>query len=145
MAKVFFDADVLFSLAYTKNPLSGARLVLIHGYLAKYSFITSIQVLEEARKNLSSYHNLYYLKRLAELLEDFNFQMVEVLNEKLFNLYKDVVHQKDVHVLVGAIQSEADYLLTYNKKHFLTAKFNKFNLKLQVMNPIEFIKEVILK
>lgn len=144
MIRVFFDADVLFSLSYTKNPLSGAKFVLLHGYLAKYSFITSIQVLEEVRKNLSSYNNPYCLQKLSKMLEDFDFQMIEVLNEKLFNLYKDIVQQKDLHVLVAAIQSEADYLLTYNQRHFLTPKFRKLNFKLQVMNPKEFIMKVIL-
>lgn len=145
MVRIFFDADVLFSLSYTKNPLSGVKLVLLHGHLEKYSFITSVQVIEEVRKNLSSYNNPYYFKRLSEILEDFDFRMIKVLNEKLINLYKDIVQQKDTHVLVAAIQSKADYLLTYNKRHFLTLKFSQLNLKLQVMNPKEFIMKVILK
>jgi len=144
MAKIFFDADVLFSLVYSQNPLSGAKKVLLHGYLEKYSFITSLQVIEEVRKNLSTYGNPAYFKKLTEILEDFDFRMIKVLNEKLINLYKDVVHQKDLHVLIAAIQAEADYLLTYNKKHFLTSKFSQINFKLQVMNPKEFIMKVIL-
>jgi len=144
MSKIFFDADVLFSLVYSQNPLSGAKRVLIHGYLEKYSFITSFPVIEEVRKNLSVYNNPTYLKKLKELLEDFNFLIIKILNEKLIDLYKNVVHKKDLHVLIAAIQAEADYLLTYNKKHFLTSKFIKFNLKLQVMNPKEFITKVIL-
>jgi predicted nucleic acid-binding protein len=144
MSKIFFDADVLFSLVYSQNPLSGAKRVLLHGYLEEYSFITSFQVIEEVRKNLSAYNNPSYLKKLKELLEDFNFLIIKILNEKLINLYKNVVHQKDLHVLIAAIQAEADYLLTYNKKHFLTSKFIKLNLKLQIMNPKEFITKVIL-
>lgn len=144
MPKIFFDADVLFSLSYTKNPMSGTKRIILQGYLEKYFFITSIRVIEETRKNLSTYNNSDYLKKLGEILADFNFRVIEVLDEKLIDLYKNVVHKKDAHVLVGAIQSKADYLLTFNKKHFLTPKFKKLDLKLQVITPKEFIKKVIL-
>lgn len=144
MLKIFFDADVLFSLSYTKNPMSGTKRIILQGYLEKYSFITSAKVIEEARKNLSSYNNPDYLERLGEILEDFNFWVIKILDEKLIDLYKDIIHEKDTHVLVGAIQSNADYLLTFNKKHFSTRRFKKFNLKLQVVTPKEFIKKVIL-
>lgn len=144
MLKIFFDADVLFSLSYAKNPMSGARRIILQGYLEKYFFITSARVIEEAKKNLSTYNSSDYLKRLGEILEDFNFRVIKVLDEKLVNLYKDIVHEKDTHVLVGAIQSKADYLLTFNKKHFLTPKFKKLDLKLQVVTPKEFIEKVIL-
>lgn len=144
MLKIFFDADVLFSLSYTKNPTSGARRIILQGYLEKYSFITSAGVIEETSKNLSSYNNSDYLKRLGEILEDFNFWVIKILDEKLVDLYKDIIHEKDTHVLVGAIQSNADYLLTFNKKHFLTPRFKKLNLKLQVVTPKEFIEKVIL-
>lgn len=144
MPKIFFDADILFSLSYAKNPMSGAKRIILQGYLEKYFFITSARVIEEAKKNLFAYNNSDYLKRLGEILADFNFLVIEILDEKLVNLYKDIVHEKDTHVLVGAIQSKADYLLTFNKKHFLTPKFKKLDLKLQVVTPKEFIKKVIL-
>ncbi len=144
MPKIFFDADILFSLSYAKNPMSGAKRIILQGYLEKYFFITSARVIEEAKKNLFAYNNSDYLKRLGEILADFNFLVIEILDEKLVNLYKDIVHEKDTHVLVGAIQSKADYLLTFNKKHFLTPKLKKLDLKLQVVTPKEFIEKVIL-
>ncbi len=144
MPKIFFDADVLFSLSYAKNPMSGAKRIILQGYLEKYFFITSARVIEETRKNLSTYNNSDYLKRLGEILADFNFLVIEILDEKLVDLYKNIVHEKDTHVLIGAIQSKADYLLTFNKRHFLTPKFKKLDLKLQVVTPKEFIEKVIL-
>ena len=144
MLKIFFDADVLFSLSYTKNPMSGTKRIILQGYLEKYSFMTSAKVIEETRKNLSSYNNPDYLERLGEILEDFNFWVIKIIDEKLVDLYKDIIHEKDIHVLVGAIQSSADYLLTFNKKHFSTQRLKKLNLKLQVVTPKEFIKKVIL-
>lgn len=144
MLKIFFDADVLFSLSYTKNPMSGTKRIILQGYIEKYAFITSNAVIEEARRNLSFYNNVEYIKRLGELLEDFNFLVIHVLDEKLIDVYKGVIHEKDIHVLVGAIQSNADYLLTFNKKHFLTSRLKQFNLKFQIVTPKEFIKKVIL-
>lgn len=144
MLKIFFDADVLFSLSYTKNSMSGARRIILQGYLEKYSFTTSVKVIEETRKNLSLYNNPDYLERLGEILVDFNFLVIEILDEKFIDLYKDVIHKKDTHVLIGAIQSNADYLLTFNKKHFLTPRFKKLNLKLQVVTPKEFIEKVVV-
>lgn len=144
MLKLFFDADVLFSLSYTKNPMSGTKRIILQGYVEKYAFITSNAVIEEARRNLSFYNNVEYIKRLGELLEDFNFWVIHVLDEKLVDVYKGVIHQKDTHVLVGAIQSNADYLLTFNKKHFLTSRVKQLNLKLHIVTPKEFIEQVML-
>ncbi len=144
MLRIFFDADILFALSYTKNPMSGARMVILQGYVGKYSFITSAAVIEETRRNLSPYNNSDYVKRLGELLQDFNFLVMKALDEKLVDAYKDTIDQKDTHVLVGAIQSNADYLLTFNKKHFLTPRFKKLNLKLQIVTPKEFIQKMIL-
>lgn len=143
MLKIFFDADVLFSLSYTKNPMSGTKRIILQGYLEKYFFITSAAVIEETRRNLTLY-NADYVKRLGELLEDFNFWVIKILDGKLVDVYKDSIDQKDTHVLVGAIQSNADYLLTFNKKHFLTPRFKKLNLKLQIVTPKEFIEKVML-
>ena len=145
MLNIFFDADVLFSLSYTKNPMSGVKRIILQGYLDKNSFITSAKVIEETRKNLSSYNNPDYLERLGEILADFNFLVIAILDEKLIDLYKNVIHEKDTHVLVGAIQSRSNYLLTFNKRHFLTEKFKKLNLKLQVMNPKDYIEKVIFE
>lgn len=141
MLKIFFDADVLFSLAYSKNPMSGSRRILFQGLLDKYSFITSASVIEETRRNLALYH-ADHIKRFGEILADFHFLVIKNLDGRLVDVYKSSVHQKDTHVLVGAVQSNADYLLTFNSKHFLTPRYKKLNLKLQIVTPKEFIKNL---
>lgn len=144
MPCILFDADVLFSLCYSKNPLSGAKRILLFGYREKYHFVTSYIIINEVRRNLiNCKDNKESLIKLKDILIDFNFQIVQRIRESLITEYTGIIHAKDRHVLAAAIQAKADYLLTFNKKHFLTAGFRKLNLSLQIMNPKDFIKQVI--
>lgn len=141
MVKIFFDADVIFSLCYSNNSQSGANKVIAFAHGNKIDLLTSYLVIEEVKRNLPS----ALLSRLGELLELFRFSIIETVDYDLFNKLADVVNEKDAHVLAAVIQSQSNYLLTFNKRHFLTAKFKKLNLKLQVMNPKDYIEKVIFE
>lgn len=139
MAKIFFDADIIFSLCYSKNSQSGANKVIAFAHGNKIDLLTSSLVVEEVRRNLPR----GLLSRLGELLDLFRFSIIKTVDYDLSNKLADVVDEKDAHVLAATIQSQSNYLLTFNKRHFLTEKFKKLNLKLQIMDPKDYIEKVI--
>jgi predicted nucleic acid-binding protein len=140
MTSLFLDADIIFSLVYSKNPQSGAHRVIFWSKRQEWPIIVSRKVLDETEKNLP--HE--FSDKLQVLLKTLDFTILETLDEKILKQCQNSVDEKDVHVLVGALQAGADYLLTYNKKHFLTKNFLAKKTKLQVLNPKDFIAKVIL-
>lgn len=144
MIRIFFDADTLFSVSYTKNPINGVKRILLENQISSLEFTTSQAVINEATENLKKYNAPHSIRKLHDLLKDFNFHILKNINKEQLILCNDLVNEKDVHVLAGALQASADYLLTYNKKHFLTKNFLAKKVKLQMMNPKDFITKVVL-
>ena len=106
--RVFLDANVLYSAAYLEN--SG---------LAKLANLENVQLqasayaIEEARRNLVR-DRPKALPRLQRFLA--SVTEVEVRDLRLPTTIK--LHQKDAPILLAAIGSKADYLLTGDARHF---------------------------
>ena len=49
---------------------------------------------------------------------------------------------KDAHVLAGALECSADYLLTLDRRHLLTPSILAANLPVRVLTPGDFLNEV---
>lgn len=141
MPSIFLDADVIFSLCYSKNPQSGANKMLFYAVDNNLKLISSCLVLDEVKRHLPQRE---YFLRLEDLLSSYHFAILRNVDQNKIKQYEEVVHSKDAHVLAAAVQSKVDYLISYNKKHFLTPEFKKINLPICVMNPKDFIFEVIL-
>ena len=106
---LFLDANILFSAAYRAE--SGlARLWTLPGV----RLVTSQYAAEEARRNLASGEPLV---RLAELLRH-----VDVMEAPLTRDHPVVglveLAEKDVPVLVAAVEAGATHLLTGDVRHF---------------------------
>jgi predicted nucleic acid-binding protein len=54
-----------------------------------------------------------------------------------------IVGKKDAHVLAAALRSEADVLLTLDRRHFMTEKVRDAGLGLKIATPGDFLRELI--
>lgn len=110
MDRVFLDANVLFSAAYS----SENRLRSLWS-LTNIQLLTCDYALEEARRNLSEAGQLRALSQMAAALEiivvHFDPQLLSAEN----NLQ---LPEKDIPIILGAIQGNATHLLTGDVKHF---------------------------
>ena len=106
MDRVFLDANVLFSAAYKADARVG-RL----WQLGDVVLCTSRYAIEEARSNLEEGEQLRRLDELTKSLRLFdNFES---------KLPRGVdLADKDVPILLAAIEAKADYLLTGDLRHF---------------------------
>lgn len=106
--RVFLDANVLFSVAYGSP---GLALLWERARKGKCRLLASRFVIEEARRNLSTPLQLAELsKREAE---------IEVAAEADPSILCPVdLAEKDRPVLMAAIVSGAQYLLTGDRQHF---------------------------
>lgn len=107
--RVFLDANVLFSAAYTPQ----SRLLELWT-LNNTELVTSLFALEEARRNLLI-HNPIGIK----ILEDMTQQMIVVTGARIDSLPDNIeLADKDVPILLAAIDSGCTHLLTGDKRYF---------------------------
>lgn len=106
MDRLFLDANVLFSAAYR----SDARLREL--WAAKdVKLVTSSYAVEEARRNLDSPEQREELEKLMKKME----VLASSPAERLITID---LPQKDRPILLAAIESKADYLITGDFTHF---------------------------
>ena len=111
MDRIFLDANVLFSAAYTPD----SRLLELCS-LDAVELVTSLFALEEARRNLSA-RNPDGIAVLDELVS----KMTIVTGTRTGQPPEDVqLADKDIPILLAAIDSNCTHLLTGDKRHFDT-------------------------
>lgn len=109
MDRIFLDANILFSAAYSPQA-SVHELWLLPGA----ELVTSFYVIEESRRNLAAACPVC-LPRLGELLE----HVTVVLGMRSAELPRGIeLPDKDAPVLLAAIDSGCTHLLTGDLRHF---------------------------
>jgi len=106
MDRLFLDANVLFSAAY-KDDARVSRLWSLRDVL----LYSSRYALEEARFNLAGENQLKRLMGIAEKLQFFEAGKSDLPAGVQ-------LPDKDVPILLAAIEAKSDYLLTGDFRHF---------------------------
>jgi len=121
------------------------RLLLLPSIDPKIKFIISNLVMEEIKGHKIEISRkagipiMLFMKGLKELLT-----YVDTVNltrpdnkEKYLKFVKDV---SDAHLVILAIESKADYIITYNKKDFHAKRLAPYGIKIRT--PVEFLNEL---
>jgi predicted nucleic acid-binding protein len=134
--QIFFDADTLIVGSASQT---GASFLLLQLCEIKIlSELTCQQVVAECRRNLR--------KKLPQAEPIFNkivkhsleIKQNPTLDEQ--NEYRNMAHPKDLPILTSAIKSQADYLVTFNTKHY----FPDGDFNLAVLQPGEMLQKIRL-
>jgi predicted nucleic acid-binding protein len=129
--RVFLDANILFSIAYGSAGLERFWIGVKQG---KYELIASQYVIEEAKRNLDRQEQQEVLNRL--LAE------VRVVPEADPTIPCPIpLAEKDRPVLMAALSSEANYLVTGDVTHF-GKYFGKKIRNLRICRPRDFFNIV---
>jgi len=128
MARVFLDANVLFSAAYRE----GAGLLRLWD-LAETELLTSGYAAEEARRNLSSVEARSRLEVLLAKMEI----VAEAPRERLARSVR--LAEKDQPILRAAVAARASHLLT-GGAHDFGPLFGKRVRGLLIQTPAEFLR-----
>lgn len=127
MDRLFLDANVLFSAAYK----IGARLLPLWR-LRNVTLCSSCYALQEARINLASEDQWTRLAELSASLQLFESGQSSLPRGIL-------LPEKDVPVLLAAIEARATHLLTGDVRHF-RAYFGKKIEGIAITRPGEYLK-----
>lgn len=130
LLRVFVDSDVVISSLLSST---GAAYFLIHQTQDLKLLVSNLSQVEletvASRLDIS-------LSKLKELLED-KFEIVKLKHtaNEAREEYKDYVLDKnDGHIILGANEAKAKFLITYNVKHYKIEKI-KQNFNILIMTP----------
>jgi predicted nucleic acid-binding protein len=135
--KVFLDTSAL--IAGILSPNGAAHEVLRLCEAGVVQAVVSRQVLVEADRNLSEkvpavlpdYH--IFLRQLSPLVvEDPSRHAVEEA--------RGVIHHNDAPILAAAMESQVDFLITWNTRHFHKKSVRAY-APFPILTPGEFLEE----
>jgi predicted nucleic acid-binding protein len=142
--RLFLDSNVLTGGIVSTWGLDKATLSLCAAKVCK--LVLAEVVRDEVEENL-----LLHAERLPsldadQLIEDYrrlikltNPELVPYPNKHLVTSSRNLIrHEADVPVLISAIASKPDWLLTHNTKHFTKAVAQRTSLR--IATPAEFFR-----
>src|SRR3990167_6769969 len=143
MIRVFLDANVYF--AGFDSPKGASALILELVRRKKVEVYASRLVLREADRNLRSKSEKEALKAFRRYLQSAKVRIVPAPDEALFKPYESYLHPKDLPVLAAALVVKSDFLITLDRRHFLTPQVPARVTKIKICTPHDFIRDVYLK
>lgn len=133
MKTAFLDSSVLFTAV--NSPTGGsAKLFTIENI----QLITSRVVLVEVERNVKEKLQSYHLERFFMLVKKLKI-LDQIPDDNLINKTKKIIVVKDAVILAEAKNSQCEFLITLDKKHFLTVKVAKFLDPAKAVTPKELL------
>lgn len=134
--KVFLDTSAL--IAGIVSSKGAARAVLQLAEIGLIELIVSRQVIVEADRNIE--------EKLPEMLSEYR-EFIKLLEPVLVDdpcgkdvaKYLTVINPDDAPILASAVISGADFLITWDRKHFI-GKNIRIHSNLKIVTPGEFLK-----
>lgn len=135
--KVFLDTSAL--IAGVASSKGAARELLRLAEIGMIEIVMSRQVIVEADRNIAA--------KLPECMADLHAYLqtlspvlVEDPSSRDVKTFSSIINPDDAPVLAAAVAAKADYLVTWDRKHFL-AKRPRLLVRPKVMTPGEFLQE----
>ena len=134
--KIFFDADTLIAGSASRTGASFLLLQLCE--IRVLRGLTCRQVVAECRRNLKK-----KLPQAKPIFDEIVKRALEIKKNPTRdeqNKYRHMAHPKDLPILTSAIKSRADYLVTFNTKHYFPMR----ECNLAVIEPDEMLQKIRL-
>jgi predicted nucleic acid-binding protein len=138
MKKLFIDSSVLYSAAYSSSGRS--RELIFMSVRGDLTLVISELVVEEVRRNL--------VENAPQALDLFDFLLdlvpIEIVNPSREEILAaaELVTLKDAPIIAAAKKSQADLLVTLDKKHLLGKPELAQFAGMEIVTPNEAVKLV---
>ncbi len=136
---IFLDASVF--IAASGSPEGGSFVVLDLCKRGRFRAVCTRRVLQEAERNIRCKLGTKALLRFYRELADLNPTLEAPPTPEEVAACEPIVGEKDAHVLAAALRSEADVLLTLDRKHFMAKKVQEAGLRPKIATPGDFLRE----
>lgn len=135
--RLFLDASVFIAAAGSET--GGSVLVLELGRRGMVQVISSRLVLLEAERNIQAKLRRDALLRFYREIASLKLELVESPTRHETHAKEQIIHPKDAHVLAAAEKGHAEFLLTLDRKHFMSAMVLHAGLPFQIVTPGDFL------
>ena len=142
MIRVFVDANVF--VAAVASPDGGSALLMEVCRKGLLEIVVSHLVLLEAERNIRKKLPPSALKGYHRLLEELSLFIVPSPTAEEVDPYRTSIHEKDAPILAAALMSKAGYLITLDRRHFMTDRLRRAHLPLKIVAPKEFFQQAPL-
>lgn len=134
--KVFLDTSAL--IAGIASSKGAARAVLQLAEVGLIEVFVSPQVIVEADRNIEA--------KLIEMIDEYR-EFIEILApvlvddplQKEVKKFSSIIHPDDAPILATAVNSGVDFLVKWDRKHFI-GKNISIRSNLKIVTPGEFLK-----
>jgi len=134
--KVFLDTSAL--IAGVASSRGAARAVLQLAEIGLIEVVVSRQVIVEADRNIE--------EKLPEMLNEYR-EFIKLLapvliddpRQKDVERFLKVINYDDAPILASAVSSGADFLITWDRKHFIGKDIHTHS-NLKIVTPGEFLR-----
>jgi len=140
-AKLFIDACVF--IAASGSPQGGSSSVLELCKRDRFRAVCTRLVLLEAERNIHRKLGAEALLRFYQGLAELDPTLEALPPPEELAACEAIVGEKDAHVLAAALKSGAAFLLTLDRRHFMTEKVRNAYLDLDVMTPGDFLRKLL--
>jgi predicted nucleic acid-binding protein len=141
VVRVFLDSNVILSGLLSEKgaprillDLLSLRLPFLMGSTGRYNMIEIARNLKKKMPGL--------LPLFKDYLPKLNLKVIPLPRPEDVRGFSGQIAEKDVPVLVSAIRSKADFLVTGDKQHFGRMKKHD-EYRFQVVTPSEFIDSIL--
>ncbi len=141
MTRVFLDANVYF--AASASSTGASALILEFASKGLIHVTASRLVLREAERNLRGKRPAKDLQAFHRLLKLVKLRIIPTPSEDACAKYEGIIHPKDVPVLAAAVSAKVDYLITLDRRHFLTQTVTTQVKGLAILTPGDFLQEIV--
>ncbi len=136
---VFFESSCL--VAATGSASGGSMFLLSTCQRGFLTLVVSSPVLLEAQRNVLEQLGQEALDRYHRLVMMLPLRMVAISSKRQLERFRNIVNDKDLHVVAAAVAAEAAYLLTLDRG--LQKEVNQANLSVRALTPGEFIQTIL--
>ena len=139
-ARLFLDASVLIAAAGSKT--GGSALILELCRHRKARVVSSRLVLLEAERNIRTKLGRDALLRFYQEIASLDLELIETPTQDEIADQIQIIDRKDAHVLAAAVKGHVKFLLTLDRKHFMSSKVRHAGLPFQIITPGEFLSSL---
>lgn len=138
------DANIFFAAA--GSPTGGSAFVLELAKRKKIQVVTVSYALVEAERNIEKKLNTKALDRHHQNLLEVKpeIQYIDNVPTGVVTALEQFLPRKDVPILLGAMLSDANFLLTLDRRDFLeNRKLKESELSFQIVTPGDFLQKYL--
>lgn len=136
-SRLFLDASVFIAAAGSKT--GGSALVLEMCREGRAWAVASQLVLLESERNIRKKLGRDALLRFYQELATLQLELVKSPTAREIAAQSRIIDPKDAHVLAAALKASVDFLLTLDRKHFLSRAVLQAGLPFQITTPGDFL------